>query len=203
MIEQQAINEPQFLRDLRRGHRETFAELVDATSQQIFRLAIKMLGDPQDAEDVLQETYLKAFRSLPTFEGRSSLTTWLYRIAVNESLMMIRKRHPQVSIDDTRAESEDAEPMEIVDWCCLPEHVLVSAEARRFLDQSIMRLSPALRAVFILRDVEELSIRETADTLDLTEMTVKTRLLRARLKLRNDLSHYFGEKVKSRKNGQS
>jgi RNA polymerase sigma-70 factor, ECF subfamily len=199
LIEQRAINDPKFLEALRQGHRQAFAELVDATSQQIYRLALKMLGDPQDAEDVLQETYLKAFRSLPAFEGRSSLTTWLYRIAVNESLMMIRKRRPQVSIDETREDGEETEPKEIVDWCCLPEHELVSTEAKRFLDQSIARLSPALRAVFVLRDVEGLSIRDTAEALNITEMTVKTRLLRARLKLRNELTHYYGEKVENKK----
>jgi RNA polymerase sigma-70 factor, ECF subfamily len=186
------------LEKLKAGDREAFARLVDETSGHIYRVAHQILGDEQDAEDVLQETYIKAFHSLPNFEGRSSLTTWLYRIAVNEALMMVRKRKPQtVSVEenstfDVEAESES---MQIVDFCCLPEGELLSGESRRFLDQAIQSLPETLRVVFVMRDIEGLSIEETAEALALSESNVKTRLLRARLRLRQELSVYFGGKI--------
>lgn len=185
---------------LKAGDRSAFAKLVERYSPQVYRLALKILNDPQDAEDVLQEAFIKALRALPSFEGRSSLSTWLYRIAVNEALMMVRKRKPDhVSIDMEREDAEgDLEPVEIVDWCCLPEGDLMSAESRKFLDQAIQRLTPALRTVFLLRDVEGLSVRETAEALGVTEAAVKTRLLRARLKLREELSVYFAERFSER-----
>ncbi len=183
---------------LRSGNRAEFARLVESTSTQIYRLGLKMLNDSDDAEDMLQETYLKALRALPGFEGRSSLTTWLYRIAVNEALMILRKRRPVVPIDDENSDEEEglAEPVKIVDFSYMPESEMMAGESRRFLDNAIQKLSPGLRAVFLLRDVEGISIKETADALNLTEMNVKTRLLRARLKLREDLSIYFGERLK-------
>jgi RNA polymerase sigma-70 factor, ECF subfamily len=187
---------------LKAGDRAEFASLVETYSTQIYRLALKILNDAQDAEDVLQETFIKALRSLPSFEGRSSLSTWLYRIAVNEALMLVRKRRPgQVSIEAEKEDSDgEEEPVEIVDWCCLPEGELVNSEATRFLDEAIQKLSPALRAVFVLRDIEGLSVKETADALGLTEATVKTRLLRARLKLREELSEYYGERLVEARN---
>ncbi len=121
---------------LKAGDREAFARLVDETSGHIYRLALQILGDEQDAEDVLQETYLKPFRSLPEFEGRSSLTTWLHRIAINEALMLVRKRKPQaVSLDEGNSfdPEEESEGMDIVDFCCLPEGELLSSESRHFL----------------------------------------------------------------------
>jgi RNA polymerase sigma-70 factor (ECF subfamily) len=182
---------------LQNGDRAEFARLVDTYSNQIYRLALKMVTDPQDAEDVLQETFIKALRSIGNFEGRSSLSTWLYRIAVNEALMLLRKRRPDVvSMEEERPDQEgESEPVEIVDWCCLPEHELESAETRRFLDQAVQNLSPALRAVFVLRDIEGLPVRETAESLGISEVAVKTRLLRARLKMREELSVYFGKRM--------
>jgi RNA polymerase sigma-70 factor (ECF subfamily) len=114
--------------------------------------------------------------------------------------MLVRKRRPDlVSIDAEREDQEsEPEPVEIVDWCCLPEGELMSVEARRFLDTAIQRLTPALRAVFVLRDVEGLSVREAAEALGISEMAVKTRLLRARLKLREELSVYFAERLSER-----
>jgi len=181
------------LEALRARDRAEFARLVEAYSGVIYRLAIKMLDNPQDAEDVLQETFLKAFKALPNFDGRSSLSTWLYRIATNEALMLLRKRKVQfVSIDEPQESDEAAqEPLEIVDFCCLPEVELLSAEARRNLDQAIERLSPNLRIVFLLRDIEGLSTQEAAQVLNLSETAVKTRLSRARLNLREQLSSYY------------
>ena len=183
---------------LQAGDRAEFARLVDAYSTQIYRLALKMLGDEQDAEDVLQNTFLKALQSLPKFEGRSSLSTWLYRIAVNESLMLIRKQKPTipVAMDYEDDEDEIQHPTQFTDWCCLPEDELLSAESKGHLDKAIRRLPEKLRVVFLLRDIEGLSIRETSEALDLTETAIKTRLLRARLNLREQLSTYYGERLK-------
>lgn len=188
------------LEALKAGDRVEFARMVDQYSGRIYRLALKMLGDPQDAEDVLQETFLKALRSVRDFEGRSSLSTWLFRIAVNEALMLVRKRHPEtVSIDDPVGSSEDdegsQEPLQLTDWCCLPEQEMLSSEARRRLDEAVNRLPSGLQIVFILRDIEGLSIKETAEALNISEQLIKTRLFRARMKLREDLSEYFGERL--------
>ncbi len=185
---------------LQAGDQRELARLVDIYSERVYRLALKILNDPQDAEDILQDTFLKAMRALPTFEGRSSLSTWIYRIATNEALMLLRKRkHGNSSLDDVKYdESEEGErELQIIDWCCLPERELISGEARKFLDKAIESLPDLLKLVFILRDIEGLSIRETAEALNLTEVTVKTRLLRARLFLRDKLSTYYGERIKS------
>lgn len=182
---------------LRSGDRAEFARLVDTYSPSVYRVALKILADQQDAEDVLQETFIKALRALPAFEGRSSLSTWLYRIAVNEALMLLRRRKPEgPSVDAPAGDDEEPdEPYQIVDWCCLPESEFLSAEFRRLLDKAMQKLSPALRVVFILRDIEGLSIEETAASLDVSQQVVKTRLLRARLKLREELSAYYQDRV--------
>jgi RNA polymerase sigma-70 factor (ECF subfamily) len=182
------------LEALRAGDREEFSRLVDTYSANIYRLALKMLDQPQDAEDVLQETFLKAYRGLKNFDGRARLSTWLFRIATNEALMLLRKHKPEfVSIDEP-LESEDGEqePVQIVDWCCLPEGEMMSKEARKHLAEAAERLPHSLRVVFLLRDIEDQSTQETAEVLGLSETAVKTRLSRARMRLREDLSVYFG-----------
>ena len=182
---------------LRAGDRAEFSRLVEATSAKMYRLAVKMLNDPQDAEDVLQETYLKAYRHLKDFDGRSSLSTWLYRIATNEALMQLRKRRPDIiSIDEPVETTEgEQEPVQIIDWCCLPEDVLLSGETRARLDGAISHLPHNLRIVFLLRDIEDLSTHKTAEVLNISEVAVKTRLSRARLRLREELSGYYSERL--------
>ncbi len=190
--------EPLNLNKLQSGDPEELTRMVQHYSDPIYRVALRMLNNEVEAEDVLQETFIKALRSLEKFEGRSTLSTWLYRIAVNESLMLIRKRKPEVSIihDDTGDENnEGISVSQIVDWCCLPESEFLSTETREVLNDAIQKLPENLRTVFILRDIEGLSIRETSQALELTETNVKTRLLRARMKLREDLSVYFGERL--------
>ena len=180
---------------LQSGDRSEFARLVEQYSDLIYRLAIRMLGDDQDAEDVLQETFLKAYRSIGSFQGQSNISTWLYRIATNEALMLIRKRKPEnqrMEIDEKDAE-EDSAPLQIVDWAALPEEQLLSGETLDYLNQIVQNLSPALRIVFLLRDVMDQSVRETAEVLGIGESAVKTRLSRARLQLRQQLSTYFDE----------
>lgn len=183
------------LEALTAGDRAEFARMVDMYSTPIYRLGLRMLGNPQDAEDVLQNTFLNALTHLSTFEGRSSLATWLYRIAANEALMLLRKKKTEVNLEDTERDqgAEDLKPTQFVDWSALPEDELLSGEGRRVLDQAIQNLPDSLRIVFLLRDIEGLSIKETAEALSLTETNVKTRLLRARMFLREQLSAYFGE----------
>jgi RNA polymerase sigma-70 factor (ECF subfamily) len=185
------------LEALQAGDRAEFARLVDTYSTQIYRLALKMLGDEQDAEDVLQNTFMKALQAIKNFEGRSSLSTWLYRIGVNEALMLLRSQKPTIQVAmDYEDDDEIQHPTQFTDWCCLPEKDLLSDEARKHLDDAIRRLPEKLQVVFLLRDIEGLSIRETSEALDLTETAVKTRLLRARLNLREQLSTYYGERLK-------
>ncbi|HKZ43552.1 MAG TPA: sigma-70 family RNA polymerase sigma factor [Anaerolineales bacterium] len=188
------------LKEVQAGNRSEFAKLIDVHSDQIFRLAIKILGNEQDAEDVLQNTFLKAFQKIGSFEGRSNVSTWLYRIATNEALMTIRKRRPEINISEfTNEENEEIEsPIQFIDWCCLPENELLSEETREVMDEAINQLSEALKIVFILRDIEGVSIQETGQILNLSETAVKTRLLRARLKLREKLTTYFGERLTDR-----
>ena len=185
------------LEALRTGDRGEFARLVETYSPMIYRLGLKMLDNPQDVEDMLQETFIKTYRHLKDFDGRSNLSTWLYRIATNEALMALRRKRPDtISFDEPLAdEAEPQEPLQIVDWCCMPEEELMSAEGRAYLDQAIASLPASLRVVFLLRDIEGLSTRETAEVLNLSEMAVKTRLSRARLQLRETLSTYYGERL--------
>jgi RNA polymerase sigma-70 factor (ECF subfamily) len=196
-MSEQIYNEPLNLEALKSGDRAEFARLVERYSNQIYRLALKFLGNPHDAEDVLQETFIKAMRGLPNFEGRSSVSTWLYRIAMNEALMILRKASPEmVPVEEPDGDDEDlTSGLILTDWCCLPEEELLSGESRRFLDQAVRKLPETLRSVFVLRDVEGLSIRDTAEALGISETAVKTRLLRARLKLRDMLSVYFRERL--------
>lgn len=187
---------------LHAGDRAEIVRLVEAYSGPIYRLGLRMLGNPQDAEDVLQNTFLNALTHISGFEGRSSLQTWLYRIAANEALMLIRRKKPEIDLVFAESEEEsDLRPSQFVDWSSLPEDQLLSGEGRQVIDRAISELPEPLRIVFILRDVEGLSIRETAEALNLTETNVKTRLLRARLNLREQLSVYYGNRLMREERG--
>lgn len=192
MNEQQDLN----IDALKNGDRAEFAKLVDMFSGQIYRLAMKITGNEQDAEDVLQQTFIKTYKHIHTFEGRSTISTWLYRVASNEALMILRRDKKEISIDrDDEDDSEEyARPLELADWSQLPESEFQTAEAHEKLNAAIGTLPPKLRSVFVLRDIEGISIRETAQALEITETAVKTRLLRARLQLREKLAEYFSER---------
>ena len=184
------------LNALQNGDRAEFAKLVNMYSGPIYRLALKMLKNQQDAEDILQETFIKAYKALPEFEGRSKISTWLYRIATNEALMFLRRKQPvTVSVEQPGNDDEEQAPLQIIDWCCLPEGELMSGEALAYLQESIDELPESLRVVFLLRDIEGLSTREVAKILDLSETAVKTRLSRGRLRLREMLTTYFGQRL--------
>jgi RNA polymerase sigma-70 factor, ECF subfamily len=182
---------------LRDGDRREFSRFVEAYSPFVYRLGMKILNNSQDAEDILQETFTKAYRHIKDFDGRSKLSTWLYRVATNEALMLLRKKHlDTVSVEGPEdGGNENQKPIRIVDWCCLPEEELMSVESMNMLNKAVEKLSSNLRLVFVLRDIEGLSTRETSQVLDLSETAVKTRLSRARFQLREDLSAYFGDRL--------
>jgi RNA polymerase sigma-70 factor (ECF subfamily) len=178
--------------------RDEVARFVEVYSPRIYRLAMKILNNEQDAEDVLQETFIKAIRGLKGFEGRSSLSTWLYRIATNEALMLLRKHVPDtVSVDaPTEEDGEEQEALQIIDWSNEPESELSKSEIREQINMAAGMLPLGQREVFALREIEGLSVKETAEILNVSESVVKTRLLRARLKLRQVLNEYFSERQK-------
>jgi RNA polymerase sigma-70 factor (ECF subfamily) len=175
------------------GNQDAYAEIVERHSATVYNLALRLMRDAHEAEEVLQETFISAFRALPKFEGRSQLGTWLYRIAYNASLMRLRKRQtPTVSLDEpmTTADGEQA-PRQLVDWGSIPDDLILNRELRTVLTAALDTLPATLRSVFVLRDIEGLSTAETAEALGLTETNVKVRLHRARLALRERLTSYF------------
>jgi RNA polymerase sigma-70 factor, ECF subfamily len=174
------------------GDITAFETLVGRYERKIFRLAQNITQNKEDAEDVMQEAFLKSYQHLGEFQGNSRFYTWLVRIAVNQALMKLRKRRPnQVSLDEEVDTGEDTMPREVEDWGPSPEERYKQAELGTILNSTIAELEPPFRIVFQLRDIEELSTEETAEALGLSIPAVKSRLLRARLKLRQKLNRYF------------
>lgn len=191
-------DEANLLARLRAGDSQAFRELFEAHADRLYRLALSLVRDPSRAEDVVQETFLAALTHLASFEGRSRLSTWLYRVAYNASLSQLRQRiEDELPDEGAASENEDPVPMPhtLVDWDLSPEAVLASNEARAHLESAIAALGASQRAVFLLRDVEGFSTADTADALGLSEAAVKVRLHRARLTLREYLSSYFAERL--------
>ena len=181
---------------VRQGDETAFDQLVGRYERKIFRLAKNITANQEDAEDVLQETFLKAYSHIDGFQGNSKFYTWLVRIAVNESLMKLRKRKSDrtVSLDEGVDTGEEVVVREIAVWDGDPEQKYSQTEMREILDEAVTGLRPAFRSVFVLRDIEELSTEETANVLDLSVPAVKSRLLRARLQLREKLTRVFKRK---------
>lgn len=175
------------------GSYEAFEELVSRYENKIYRLGLNVTGNPEDAEDVLQEAFLKAFQHLGEFRADSRFYTWLVRIAVNEGLMKLRKRRSDRSVPLEDEIGDDGEPIprELADWKPNPEQIFAQAEIESILRDAAQKLPASYRTVFLLRDVEDLSTAETASVLSLSEGTVKARLFRARLMLREELSRVF------------
>jgi RNA polymerase sigma-70 factor, ECF subfamily len=170
-----------------------FEQLVRRYDRNVFRIAQHITQNREDAEDVVQEAFLKAYSNLEQFQGQSKFYTWLVRIAVNEALMKLRRRRPErmVSLDEDVKTEEDSVPREVADWSPNPEQQYSQAELKDILGRTIQGLPPSFRTVFVLRDVEGLSTEETAEALELSVPAVKSRLLRARLQLRERLNRYF------------
>ena len=174
------------------GDIRAFEELVNRYERKIFRLAMNITQNKEDAEDVMQEAFLKSYAHLKDFQGDSRFYTWLVRITVNEGLMKLRKRRPgQVSIDEKIETEDDLVVRELEDWGPSPEQRYQQSELQQILQEVIGELDPTFGIVFALRDIEDLSTEETAEILGLSVPAVKSRLLRARLKLRQKLNRYF------------
>jgi RNA polymerase sigma-70 factor, ECF subfamily len=178
------------------GDNEAFAELVGRYQNKIYRLARNITQSNEDAEDVLQETFLKAYSHLDGFQRNSKFYTWIVRIAVNESLMKLRKRKSDrtVPLDEPLDTGEESVAREIAVWDDNPEQRYSREEMQEILDEAVESLKPDFRTVFLLRDIEELSTEETAEALHISIPAVKSRLLRARLALREKLTRKFKRK---------
>ena len=176
----------------KRGDGAAFEELVNRYERKIFRLTMNITRNREDAEDAMQDAFLKSYSHLKDFQEDSRFYTWLVRIAANEALMRLRKRRPnQFSLDEPIEGDEDLMPRELQDWGPSPEQKFAQTEMHEILSDVIDKLEPDFRVVFVLRDIEELSTEETAKTLGISVPAVKSRLLRARLKLRQKLDRYF------------
>lgn len=180
----------------RAGDGEAFSVLIGRYEGKIFRLALNITQNREDAEDVLQEAFIKAYEHLDQFQGNSKFYTWVVRIAVNQALMKLRKRKTDrtVSLDEQIDTGEDHVVREVAAWDPNPEQRYSQSEISKILNGAIETLEPIYRTVFTLRDVDGLSTEETAEALDLTVPAVKSRLLRARLQLRDKLTGFFKRK---------
>ena len=189
-------DETAILEQARRGDTNALTGLLRRYEGKIFRLALHITQNREDAEDVLQETFLKAFEHLNQFQGNSKFYTWIVRIAVNQALMKLRKRKSDraVSLDEQLDTGEDTVAREIAAWDENPEQRYSREELNQILTSAVDDLTPIYRAVFVLRDIEELSTEETAEALNLSVPAVKSRLLRARLQLRDKLTRHFKRK---------
>ena len=197
--EEAVTDELTLVQQAKDGDLEAFSELVRRYDRNIFRIAQHITHNEEDAQDVVQDAFLKAYQNLEQFQGNSKFYTWLVRIAVNEALMKLRKRRNDrtVSIDEDVETDEGSMPREVADWSPNPEQLYGTSELGDILKKTIQGLPPGFRTVFVLRDIEGLSTEETAEMLGLSVPAVKSRLLRARLQLRERLARYF----KSKKDG--
>lgn len=180
------------------GDFRAFQDLVNRYEGKVYRLAMRMLRNQQDAEDALQETFLQVYRGLKNFEGRSSFSTWLFRLATNVCLMKIRHRGTEPSqllpLEEYLPQHEEGQHPLIQDWPDLPDEILLNKESREKMMEALEKLPPEYRAVFVLRDLEGLSNAQTAEAMGISVPAVKSRLHRARLALRGLLSAYFEKK---------
>ena len=199
----------ELVRRAQAGELAAFEALTGRHEQRVFALAMRMLRQEHDAEDVTQQTFLSVIEHLDHFRGDASFSTWLLRIASHAALKVIRKRKglDTVSLDAATEPSATTEaiphPEYIADWRQSPEKLVQQNEVRRLLDEALERLDEKHRLVFLLRDVEGLSVRETAEALELSEANVKVRLLRARLQLREELTRTLGDPEKRLTNQHS
>jgi RNA polymerase sigma-70 factor (ECF subfamily) len=181
------------------GDVAAFEQLVKRYDRKLFRIAQSVTRNREDSQDAVQEAFLKAFQNLGQFREDSQFSTWLIRITVNQSLMKLRKQRTvrEVSLNEDFQGDGDMLPTEVTDWAPNPEQLYWASELRHILTRTLEALRPPLRAVFVLRDIEGLSIVQTAAVLGLSQVAVKARLWRARLQLREGLNKYFVNKGNS------
>jgi RNA polymerase sigma-70 factor (ECF subfamily) len=185
---------------VRAGDISAYDTLVRKYERQVFRIAQHITQNREDAEDVMQDAFLKAYEKLDQFQGNSKFYTWLVRIAVNESLMRLRKRRTgkMVSIDEDLETDEGTVPRDLADWAPDPEQNYTQTELGQILEKTIKGLPPGFKVVFELRDVQGLSTEDTAEALGLSVPAVQARLLRARLQFRERDSRYVKKKAASK-----
>jgi len=174
------------------GDKIAFGKLIRKYEKTVFSFAFKICRDKEKAEEAMQETFINAYRGLKSFSGNSKFSTWLYRIATNNCLMMHRKKshEPVVSLEDTELIRENGE-LQVPHWGETPHDAILNKELKEILDHAIQKLPLEYRIVFVMRDVEGLSTEEVGKALKLSVPAVKSRLHRARLFLRNELNPYF------------
>jgi RNA polymerase sigma-70 factor (ECF subfamily) len=186
------------------GDVAAFEQLVKRYDRKLFRIAQHVTHNREDAEDAVQEAFLKAFQHLDEFREDSKFSTWVIRITLNTALMKLRKQRRairEVSLDEDFQADKEMLPIEVTDWAPDPEQLYRTSELRDILIKALKELRPILRAVFVLRDIEGLSIAQTAEVLNLTESAVKARLWRGRLQLRELLNRYFRKETESARVG--
>ena len=188
-------DEQSLVEALHRGDRYACDDLVQRFTPRIYNVALRVTGQPDEAEEVLQETFINACRGVENFQGRSSLSTWLYRIATNNGLMRLRRRQvPSAPLDAFSLDPEaEFRPRQLEDWEWNPETVTLTDELRQVMDEAVASLPDSLRTAFILRDLEDLSTKEAAEVLGISPGNLKVRLHRARLMLREYLANYFDD----------
>jgi RNA polymerase sigma-70 factor (ECF subfamily) len=177
------------------GDAKAFETLIRKYDRKLYRIALNVTHNPEDAEEAVQDAFFKAYRNLDRFRSDARFATWLFRIAVNESLMKLRRQKRAGRMAEDPEGGEQHWEAELVEWSPNPESRYGASEFREILESSLKKLSPALSVVFVLRDIEENSIAETAEILKLTENAVKSRLSRARSALREQLGRYFRKPV--------
>jgi RNA polymerase sigma-70 factor, ECF subfamily len=196
------ITDGELVKRAQTGELDAFETLTTRYEQRVFSLGMRMLRHEQDAEDVTQQTFLSALENLNGFRGESSFATWLFRIATHAALKIIRKRKglKMISLEEATEETGQVDaiphPEFIADWRQSPEQLVRKREIRRLLDEALAKLDEKHRLVFLLRDVEGFSVKETAEALGLSEANTKVRLLRARLRLREELTRSLGDPAK-------
>jgi RNA polymerase sigma-70 factor, ECF subfamily len=181
------------------GDVAAFEQLVKRYDRKLLRIAQSVTHNREDSQDAVQEAFLKAFQHLGEFREDSKFSTWLIRITVNQSLTKLRKQHTarEASLDEDFQAEGDMLPIEVTDWAPNPEQLYWASELRDILIKTLEELSPTLRTVFVLRDIEGLSIDQTAEVLNVSHTAVKARLWRARLQLREGLNKYFSKQTRS------
>lgn len=183
-----------FVRGLKRKEEWAFRQLIDQWSDKLYRLSLRFVGRPEEAQEIVQEVFQKVVEKIDTFQGNSSLYTWVYRIAVNQSLMRLRgiKGRQFVSWEEFAPEFENGiRAQEINDWSQIPEERFIQKEFQNFLRQCMDELPEDLKTAYLLKDVEGLSEREICETLELTKPAMKNRVHRARLILRERLERKY------------
>ncbi len=186
-----SLSDKQLVAEAKAGNHQAFEKLVERHEDKVYGLALRMMGNEADAEDVLQDTFLSAYKALKNFKEKAAFSTWLYRLATNAALMKLRKKKGDKTIPLDEQMAEFVPNPEIRDWSAAPDSILEGKELKEIMEQAIQSLPDMYRAVFLLKDVERLRNNEIASILNISVSAVKSRLHRARLHLRKLIGQYL------------